>query len=105
MARQTLGSLPDRELLRLFVTQRDQNAFATLLERHGPLVLRVSQRVLANRHDAEDVFQAAFLVLARKAGSTRWQDSIANWLYGVTYHLALKVKRETARRSARESRV
>src|SRR5262249_17418393 len=94
----------DRELLHGFAARRDAAAFAALVPRHGPLGLRVCRRVLGNGHDAEDVFQATFLVLARKAASARWHDSVANWLYGVAYRLARKLREAAARRAARESR-
>ena len=71
---------PDADLLRAFVTQRDETAFATLVRRHGPLVLATARRVVGNSADADDVFQAAFLALARHAGSRRWQVSVGNWL-------------------------
>src|SRR5216683_6454618 len=92
----------DRELLARFAQQHDETAFVTLVRRHGGMVLHVAQRLLHNRHDAEDVFQAAFLTLARLAGSRRWQDSVGNWLYLVAYRLALKVRKETARRFSLE---
>src|SRR3712207_3694597 len=81
VTRQACDGLSDRELLARFAAGRDEAAFAALLRRHGPMVLRVGRRVLLNGHDAEDVFQATFLALARRAGSRGWQESIANWLY------------------------
>jgi RNA polymerase sigma factor (sigma-70 family) len=99
---QNMGKLSDRDLLQRFAAQHDEAAFAALLRRHGPMVLRACQRVLHHEHDAEDVFQATFLVLARKAVSLRWHDSIAGWLHQVAHHLALKVKRGTSRRLIRE---
>jgi RNA polymerase sigma factor (sigma-70 family) len=96
------GQLSDRDLLQRFATQHDEAAFAALLRRHGPMVLRACQRVLDHEHDAEDVFQATFLVLARKAASLRWHESIAGWLHEAAYRLALKVRAGTARRLARE---
>jgi RNA polymerase sigma factor (sigma-70 family) len=95
----------DRELLQRFTKKREEAAFAQLVQRHGPMVLRVCQRVLHQAQDAEDVFQATFLVLTRKAAVLPWQESVASWLYQVAYHLALKAKRATARRYAHESRV
>ncbi len=95
----------DRELLRRFASRRDEAAFAALVHRHGPMVLHVAQRVLHQRQDAEDVFQAAFLVLARKAERLEWRDSIANWLYEVAYRLACEVRAAACRRQANEKKV
>jgi RNA polymerase sigma factor (sigma-70 family) len=95
----------DRELLRSFTGQRDESAFAALLERHGPMVLGVCRRILHNGHDAEDACQAAFLILARKATALSWNESVAGWLYGVAYRVALKARESAARRQARESRL
>ena len=95
----------DRELLQRFADRRDEEAFAELLRRHGPLVLHTCRRVLHDHHAAEDVFQAAFLTLARRAGARAWHDSVANWLYTVAYRLALKVRGHTARRLAREQQM
>lgn len=89
----------DRELLRRYAHERDESAFATLVRRHGPLVLRVCQRVLHNWHDAEDAFQATFLVLARQAAARKWRASISTWLYLVAYRLALRIKTSGARHS------
>jgi RNA polymerase sigma factor (sigma-70 family) len=94
----------DRELIHRFAGQRDEAAFEALVHRHGPMVLRVGRRVLTNDTDVEDVFQATFLVLARKASAVRWNDSIANWLYGVAHRLARKAKDAALRRSVHEAR-
>ncbi|HEY7157208.1 MAG TPA: sigma-70 family RNA polymerase sigma factor [Gemmataceae bacterium] len=92
----------DRELLHRFGTHHDETAFAALVRRHGPLVLGVCRRVLRQEQDAEDVFQATFLLLARKAASRGWRDSIGGWLYRVAYRLAVRARRQTSRRLARE---
>src|SRR5262245_32206696 len=77
------GEPTDGQLLEQFVRRREESAFATLMRRHGPMVLGVCRRVLDDAHDAEDAFQAAFLVLARKAASVRKYESVGSFLYGV----------------------
>jgi RNA polymerase sigma factor (sigma-70 family) len=93
------GPLSDQRLLECFAQRGDADAFAVLVRRHGPLVLRVCRGVLRHHQDAEDAFQATFLVLARKAGSIRKQQSVGSWLYGVAYRLARNARVRAARRS------
>jgi len=95
----------DSHLLKRFATQRDETAFTALLQRHGPMVWGVCERVLRDSHDAEDAFQATFLVFVRKAGSISQPELLDNWLYGVAYHTALKAKAEAAKRRAHERQV
>jgi RNA polymerase sigma factor (sigma-70 family) len=95
-------TVSDRELLRRFLGERDQAAFHAILRRHGPMVFRVCLRVLQREQDAEDVFQATFLVLAKRAGAVQRQDSVGSWLFGVAHRLACKAKRTLARQRAHE---
>jgi RNA polymerase sigma factor (sigma-70 family) len=95
---------PDRELLRRFTRDRDDQAFAALLRRHGPMVWGACRRVLPRPDDAEDVFQATFLLLTRKAAALRDHDSVGGWLYGVAYRLALRARSAEAVRADREGR-
>jgi RNA polymerase sigma factor (sigma-70 family) len=92
----------DAELVKTFAERHDEAAFEALLTRHGPMVLGLCQRLLRNSHDAEDAFQATFLVLVRKAGSLRERDLLGNWLYGVAYRIAVRLRASNARRQARE---
>src|SRR2546425_1500089 len=105
LVRQDAPGLADDDLLKLYLQQREEAAFEALVRRHGPMVLGVCQRVLHNAHDAEDAFQATFLVLVRKAASIVPRDRVGNWLYGVAHRTALKAKGDAARRRAREQQV
>jgi RNA polymerase sigma factor (sigma-70 family) len=98
-----VDNLPDRALIERFANQRDEDAFAALVRRHGPMVLRICQRVLHDAHAAEDAFQATFLVLSRKAASLRCADTVGCWLHGVAYRVAQNARKQRARRQKHES--
>ena len=95
----------DSELLASFVASRDGDSFASLVRRHGPMVLGVCRRVIGDAHLAEDAFQATFLVLARRAEAVRPRQLVGSWLYGVAYRTALKARGIAIRRKAREKQV
>jgi RNA polymerase sigma-70 factor (ECF subfamily) len=99
------AGLSDGQLLTCFVERRDEAAFEALVRRHGPMVLGACRRVLRSHHDAEDAFQATFLVLARKAASIKSPEALGNWLYGVAYNVAQKARATNFRRQARERQV
>src|SRR4051794_35361497 len=95
----------DGQLLEEYIRTRDEAAVTALVQRYGPMVWGACRRVLGNDHDAEDAFQATFLVLARKATSIRPREMVANWLFGVAHRTALKAKVMAAKRYAREMQV
>ncbi len=97
--------VPDGQLLNRFLAQRDEAAFEALVRRHGPMVLGVCRRILKNAEDAEDAFQATFLVLVRKAATITKRETMGGWLYGVARKTALKAREAGERRRAKERRV
>ncbi len=94
---------PDADLLKHYVGEGDEAAFAALVRKHGPMVLGVCRRVLRDPHDAEDAFQATFLVLVSKASVIRSPATLGNWLYGVAYRTALHARRAATKRRAKEA--
>ena len=94
--------IADGELLRRFLSERDEASFKALVRRHGALVFRICMRVLCNEQDAEDAFQATFLVLARKAGAVQRRGSVGSWLFGVAYRVSSDLRKNTTRRRIRE---
>jgi RNA polymerase sigma factor (sigma-70 family) len=99
------AGLTDGQLLREYLSRREEAAVAALVRRHGAMVWGVCRRVLRNYHDAEDAFQATFLVFVRKAASIASPELLANWLYGVAHQTALKARATTAKRRTRERQV
>jgi RNA polymerase sigma factor (sigma-70 family) len=99
------AGLTDEQLLEDYISRRDEAAFAVLVRRHGPMVWGVCRRVLHNHHDAEDAFQATFLVFVRRAASIASRELLANWLYGVAHQTALKARATAAKRKGRERQV
>src|SRR5262245_14212652 len=100
--RQAAADPTDAALLQAYLQCQDGDAFAALVRRYQGLVAGVCRRVLGHEQDAEDAAQAAFLVLAKKAGSVRKGESLASWLYGTAYRIALQARRNSARRKARD---
>jgi RNA polymerase sigma factor (sigma-70 family) len=96
---------PDGQLLESFVNCREESALEALVRRHGPMVWNVCRRVIHNHQDAEDAFQATFLVFVRKAASILPREMVGNWLYGVAHQTALKAQATTAKRRTREKQV
>jgi HlyD family secretion protein len=90
------GEHSDAQLLQQFAQDRDETAFAALVQRHGPLVLGVCRRLLPEARQAEDAFQATFVVLARQAASIRRREVLASWLYRVAYQTAVNAKNRAA---------
>jgi DNA-directed RNA polymerase specialized sigma24 family protein len=98
-------ALTDSQLLARFLASRDEAAFAALVRRHSPMVLGVCRRILHHAQDAEDAFQAAFLVLARKASSLANRQALGSWLYRVSWRIALESRAINDKRRARERQV
>ncbi len=96
------AGLTDAQLLELFISQKDHAAFEALVRRHGTMVLKVCHRVIRNHHDAEDAYQATFLILALKAASVKPRERVANWLHGVAFRTALNARKLAAKRQGRE---
>ena len=92
----------DASLLERFASHREEAAFVALVRRHGPRVERICRRILRNEHDVEDVFQATFLVLSRKAGGIPWHDSVRPWIDGVARRLAMHARSGAVRHRGRE---
>jgi RNA polymerase sigma factor (sigma-70 family) len=99
------SDLTDGQLLDCFISRRDEAAVAAIVRRHGPMVWGVCRRMLRDYHDAEDAFQATFLVLVRKATSIVRKEMVGSWLYGVAHQTARKARATTAKRQAREKHV
>lgn len=97
--RQRLDALGDRELLERYCQSRDEDAFAALVRRHGPVVLGTCRRILRHAHDAEDACQATFVILARKGRSVRGSNCLAGWLHRVAVRVALRLRKDVARRA------
>jgi RNA polymerase sigma factor (sigma-70 family) len=99
------AGMTDGQLLEAYIRHRDEAGFAALVRRHGPMVWGVCCRVLGNHQDAEDAFQATFLVLVRRASAIVPRDMVGRWLYGVARQTALKARATAGRRNARERQV
>src|SRR6266404_3163147 len=99
------AGLTDQQLLEDYLSRRDEAALAALVQRHGPMVWGVCRRVLGNYHDAEDAFQATFLVLVRKAASVVPRDRVGNWLFGVACRTSRKVHAAATKQRAKERQV
>lgn len=97
--------MTDGELLTRFLNHQDAAALAALVQRHGPMVWGVCRRLLHNHHDAEDAFQATFLVLVKKAATLPNPETVGNWLYGVAHQTAVRMRATVAKRGVRERQV
>src|SRR5262249_33915257 len=100
VARAGLEAESDRDLLERFRRTRDGDAFAALVERHGPMVLGLCRRLLAHSQDADDAFQATFLTLARRADAVAQPNALAGWLYGTARRIALRARSSRRRQIA-----
>ena len=98
----SVAGMTEWQLLRRYLDRRDEVAFTAIVERHAPMVLGVCRRILTDRRDVEDAFQATFLILARKGGTLREGDPVGHWLYGVARRVALRVRTAAWRRRSRE---
>src|SRR5262245_62982313 len=103
LARAEARNLNDSDLLRRFANARDEDAFAEIDRRHGPLVLGVCRRAVPDYHLAEDAFQAVFVVLASKANQLDTARPLGPWLYGVAHRVALRARARIDRRKKYES--
>src|SRR5438105_12708278 len=99
---ETISGLSEWQLLERYLERRDETAFEALVSRHGPMVLGVCRRMLEDQADVEDAFQAAFLVLVRRARQLGPRDAIGPWLYGVAARVALRARAQAARRRRHE---
>jgi RNA polymerase sigma factor (sigma-70 family) len=102
LALRSYAEASDGQLLERYAGRQEQAALAALVERHGPMVLGLCRRLVRDEHDAEDAFQATFLILLRKAASIRRPELLGNWLYGVAYRVALRLRAQTLRRRQQE---
>ena len=102
--RGTVAGLSDGQLLSSYVEHRDDTAFAALVARHGPMVLSVCRGVLRDPLDAEDAYQATFLILVRKAGTVRRVDALGGWLHRVAHRVALQARADAAHRRTEEQK-
>jgi RNA polymerase sigma factor (sigma-70 family) len=102
LSRSESAHVSDRELLARYLADQDEGAFAALVKRHGAMVLSIARRVLRHVQDAEDAFQATFLILARKAPSIRKHESVSSWLHSVAFRVAYRLRGKAARQTMRQ---